>query len=197
MKIFKNKKPIKSVKGFIIPLTLLVSFIILTISTGITLILSKELYFSRLSRQSQVAYYAADDALSCTIDIDDKYIDPSTGLGIFPYKDSSGKIIYPQDVLDKLTQSGGTIPPLKDIKCATSDIFSNISYKDFSIDGKSGVTSNFSMKMDLGDGAFRCADVVINKTELYRQIIARGYTSCDKNSPSRMERAIIDTTVIR
>ena len=197
MKIFKNKKPITKIKGFIIPLTLLVSFIILTISTGITVILSKELYFSRLSRQSQIAYYAADDALSCTIDVDDKYIDPSTGLGLFPYKDSSGKTISPGDVLDKLTQAGDTVPALNAIKCATSDIFPNISYKDFIINGQNGVSSSFSMKMDLGDGTFRCADVVVNKTESYRQIIARGYTSCDKNSPSRMERAIIDTTLIK
>jgi hypothetical protein len=64
----------------VLPLTLIICVIILTISAGISIILAKELYFSRLSRLSQVAYYAADDGMMCATMIDDKYIDPDTGL---------------------------------------------------------------------------------------------------------------------
>jgi hypothetical protein len=50
-------------KGFVLPLTLLICMIMLMIATGISIILAKELYFSKLSRLSQIAYYAADSGL--------------------------------------------------------------------------------------------------------------------------------------
>lgn len=202
MKFFINKKPIKFARGFIIPLTLLVTLIILTISVGISVILSKEMYFSQLSRQSQLAYYAADNAMMCTVAIDDQYIDPDTGLGIFSYDSTT-----PQDVLNKIAKNNNNIPSLNSIKCAQAVIFdSNISgfkISDYTRKNSLNVTENgkssqFSMKMDLdGTGKiFRCAKVTVNKTPMYRQIIARGYTSCDVTSKSRVERAVIDTTEV-
>jgi hypothetical protein len=193
-------------KGFILPMTLLVCTIVLTIATGISIILIKELYFSKVSRDSQLAYYAADSALMCATQVDDQYTDPATGLGIFPY----GNLTTPQSVLDKVNigrqNRGYPAITLADIKCATSPIFdsavSSFSYEPFTRINSNNQTENgekafFSMKMDLGNGTFRCANVLIYKTPTYRQIVARGYSSCGNGAAQPIERAIISTTEVR
>jgi hypothetical protein len=204
---FSNSIRQTAVRGFVLPLTLIICVIILTISAGISIILAKELYFSKLSRLSQVAYYAADNGMMCATMIDDKYIDPSTGLGIFPYATSPTE----QQVLDKVNaqrESNGltTDITLANIKCATSDIFTpaisgyavtNFSRTDSQGNPDSGKTATFSMTMDLGDGTTRCATVSISKTAKYRQIISRGFASCSTTSLFRIERAIVNTTEVR
>jgi hypothetical protein len=50
------------------------------------------------------------------------------------------------------------------------------------------------MRMDLGDGTARCANVTVNKTATYRQIISRGYNTCDAGSSRFIERAVINVT---
>ncbi|MDB5260607.1 MAG: hypothetical protein JWN37_838 [Candidatus Nomurabacteria bacterium] len=212
--IIKSKSPFglinfsghKKVGGFILPMTLLVCTIILTISTGISIILTKELYFSKLSRESQLAYYAADSALMCAIMIDDQYTDPDSGIGIFPYNTTA----TPQTVLDKVNnqRQARNLPSLtlSDIKCATSAIFSgansSITYEPFNRsnskgDLESGQKSTFSMKMDLGNGQYRCATVLVYKTSTYRQIVARGFSSCGNETTLPIERAIINTTEVK
>jgi hypothetical protein len=195
-----------STRGFVLPLTLVICVIILTISSGISIILAKELYFSRLSRLSQVAYYAGDDGMMCATMIDDGYIDPDTGLGIFQYTNS----ITPQSVLDKINAnraaSGLPVLALNSIKCATSDIF-NASQSGYAAgpavpaqtdaSGNPMYTTSYSMSMDLGDGTQRCAQVTINKTSKYRQIISRGFASCLTTSVYRIERAIVSTTEVQ
>jgi hypothetical protein len=193
-------------KGFVMPLTLVISVIILTIASGISVILSKELYFSRLSRLSQTAYYAADDGMMCATMIDDGYLDPDTGLGIFEYTNG----LTAQNVLDKInnnrTARGLTTISLNSIKCATSDIFnsavSNYSTSAFSRVNSQGApengrTTTFSMTMSLGGGSVRCAQITINKTVKYRQIISRGFANCSTTSLYRIERAIVSTTEVQ
>lgn len=208
LKIFKKLRSNK--KGFIVPLTLLVSFIILTISTGISVLLTKELYFSKLSRESQIAYYAADNAMMCAKMVDDQYIDPVSGLGIFPFDGLVDPNTYMQSVITSVNSDrsahGFSGISLNSIKCATSAIFdasiSGFTTLPYTRVNSVGVTENgkestYSMKMDLGDGTFRCASVLVYKTALYRQIIARGFTSCVVGSPSRIERAVIDTSDVK
>lgn len=189
-------------RGFVLPLTLIVCVIILTIATSISIILAKELYFSKLSRLSQVAYYAADNGLMCATMIDDQYIDPDTGLGIFQYNN----LVTSQMVLDKIntqrTSNGLTALTLNDIKCATSEIF-NASVTNFALapftridsagNPDNGQTTTFNMRMDLGGGNYRCATVLINKTPTFRQIISRGFASCGLVYSHPIERAIIST----
>jgi hypothetical protein len=183
-------------RGFVLPLTLIVCVIILTIATGISIILAKELYFSKLSRLSQVAYFAADNGLMCATMIDDKYVDPETGLGIFQYND----LVTSQMVLDKVNANRqangqGTVM-LNDIKCATSEIF-NSAVTEYAVTPypeKNGRTTTFKMKMDLGGGDYRCATVVINKSATYRQIISRGFAFCNSTLQYPIERAIVSTS---
>lgn len=190
-----------SFSGFVLPLTLVICIIILTISAGISIILAKQLYFSRLERQSQLAYYAADNGLTCALTVDDHYLDTSTGIGIFEYGGPT-----PQTVLNSVNTERairGYAPiQLADIKCATSLIFdSSTEYAvtDFShsLPGggtEAGKTTTFSMRMDLGDGTFRCARIIVNKTPTYRQIISRGFVSCATTGQIPVERAIVNTS---
>lgn len=189
-------------QGFVLPLTLIVCVIILTIATSISIILAKELYFSKLSRLSQIAYYAADNGLMCATTIDDQYIDPDTGLGIFQYNN----LVTSQSVLDKVntqrTSLGLPVITLEDIECATSEIF-DATTTDFALapftrmdsagNPDNGQTTTFNMRMDLGSGDYRCATVVINKTTTYRQIISRGFASCGSVYAYPIERAIVST----
>ncbi len=193
-------------KGFIVPMTLFITTIILTVVTGISIILAKEIFFGRIGRESKLAYYAADTAMSCAINIDEKYIDKDTGLGIFRYDTTTEG-----EVLDKINQdrndAGLANITLNDIKCATSQVFntdtagSSFSVSDFTRDVggtvESGKKSTFKLKMDLGDTTYRCASVVVNKTATYRQIIARGFSSCNLSGNQVTERAIINTSEIQ
>ena len=186
-----------------LPLTLVVCVIILTISAGISIILAKELYFSKLTRQSKVAYYAADNGLMCALMIDDHYVDPATGIGIFPYNN----LVTTQSVLDKINaervERGYAAITLNSIKCATSEIF-NTTVSGYAVSPftyinpeggqEVGQTATFSMRMDLGDSTYRCTKVSVNKTSSYRQIISRGFASCDTAGLTPVERAVVNTS---
>lgn len=192
-------------KGFILVMSLVVIAIMLAISTGISNILIKQLYFSQLSRASNLAYSTADAGLSCATYIDDAYIDPATGIGIFRYDG----LVSPQNVLDKVNVSRisrlrGDFPTLlpmtlDDIKCANSSIFDTTvnGYTDSDVytdpQGGTGRSTIFMMRMGLSDGSSRCAEVTVNKTQYYRQIISRGFNTCNVASKQRVERAVIST----
>lgn len=123
-------------KGFILPFTMLVSTLILLVAGSSLTLLTKQLYFSKMYKLSQTAYYAADDAISCAIAIDDTYVG-ADGLGIFPYStttyatDLNSDLPYIQRSLDdynikRTADSLPTIPSREDIKCANSGIFNTV-----------------------------------------------------------------------
>ncbi len=202
---FSRKKT--ALRGFVLPFTLLICSIILSVATAISVILVKELYFSKLSRDSQVAYYAADNGLECAIRIDDTFINPTTGLGIFESRNTTRA----EDVLSVINQvraeNGLTDLSLyggNSIKCATSEIFNpttnGFTTQDFSYVNvygqiETGRSSIFTLHMDLGDGTERCAKVTVNKTDKFRQIISQGYASCPGTFGSPIERAVVSTTL--
>jgi hypothetical protein len=187
---------------------MLISTLILLVSSSVLVLLSKQLYFSKIYKQSQTAYYAADDAIACAIKIDDGY-QGADGLGIFPSNTVTSADIYINDVLTYVNgrrlADGLPIITLDSIKCAQSAIFDQtVSHfatgTDFyahysSLTGwEYGVTSIYDMRMPLEDGAYRCAKVTINKTQSFRQVIAQGYAKCDDPNGS-VERAVVNTTV--
>lgn len=213
-RIFNITIKMKSSKGFILPFTMLISTIVLFIMSGSMVLLSKQLYFSKLSKQSQAAYYAADDAISCATSVDDSFYG-NDGLGIFPSDPAIEATTYITNVLasvnitraeNSLTQ----IADIEDIKCAQAVIFDPSSgtskftvtsfsrpYYDTILSSdqtEHGKTSTFTMRMNLGDGTYRCAKVTVNKTPSWRQIIAQGYASCD-TANGAVERAVVNTTI--
>lgn len=211
MKLPLTKKENKSYaflpRGFILPFTmLLVAIILLVVGTG-SRIISKQLYFSKIYRQSQVAYYSADDAVSCAIAIDDAFIGVD-GYGIFPGGTTQEPDDYIESVItninDQRLLDGLSTISRNDIECAQVPVLSSsaadftVLATDYEYNGPSGLetgkTSTFNMSMPVGGGTFRCAKVTVNKTPTFRQIIAQGYASCEGSSGS-VERAVVNTTV--
>jgi hypothetical protein len=207
--ISHNKKRMSSPRGFVLPFTMFIVSVMLLISTSVSVMLIKQLYFSRITRQSQAAYYAADNAVACTILIEDTYRDNSSG--VFPEDPGIDRNTYMATKLDsvnaqRLSDGLTALASWDDVVCAQSTLFKTddpnsfeISVTPFTRDlsgggTEDGVTSSFNMKMDLGDGTYRCSKVTVNKTPTYRQIIAQGYALCNRPDGS-VERAVINTTV--
>lgn len=214
---FFQKRKNGFVAGFVLPYTLFVTSIMIIITSSVSAVIIKQLYFSRLARQSKAAYYAADTALLCTTVIDSTYTN-ADGIGIFPFDANSlNYVTYQVDMGDvvaytnsRLLSAGTLATNYLDITCAGANIFdpaisgfaldSNVfsylvpAHGVFPATTESGRSSTFKMKMPLGDGTFRCAKVTVNKTPTYRQIISQGYSDCS-NSASSVERAVVDTTI--
>lgn len=211
-------------KGFVLPFTMFVSAIMLLISFSVALIFSKQMYFSNIARESQRAYYAADNAVACALSVDETYIDIN-GVGILPSDSTllggTALIDNMRDVLTYVNDHRAAMIPskpplaatLEDIECGQSKMFVENTVNNFTIQGlftreippsddfplggtEEGVTSTFTMKMNLGDGSYRCAKVTVNKTASYRQVVAQGYAHCDRPSGA-VERAVVDTTIIQ
>jgi hypothetical protein len=164
-------------RGFILPFTMLITVLVLFISTGALALLSKQQYFSKLYKETQAAYYAADDAVACTTLIDDSYV-ASDGLGIFPSTpaDQNGAIAYIDSVLaymnDPIRRDIAEATLTKEnITCGQSQIFApggdpvfnpnfTVSPTSYSYnftnpqtngpDTEQGVSLSYNMKMDLG-----------------------------------------------
>lgn len=205
----KNYNIARYNRGFILPFTMLITAIVLFIATGSMTLLSKQLYFSKIYKQSQTAYYAADDAVLCAIAVDDTYL-AADGLGIFPSSTTTDALLYIDDVLTYVNErrEASELPAitLNDIECAQSAIFdpavsnfevspTNYQYVSETSGTEEGKTVMYNMRMDLGGGLARCARVTINKTQSFRQIIAQGYAQCD-NPSSGVERAVVNTTIV-
>lgn len=216
LKYFNNS--FLKTKGFVLPFTLLICAIMLLISVSISTILTKQIYFSNLARDSQVAYYAADNAAACALAVDETYVD-NNGIGIFPYDatltTAQAKAYMSSVPIDINARRGSFTPPmsslaatLEDIQCAQSYMFLDSDFTISSVNFQRNVpahdavpasiefgkSSSLVMKMDLGDGSFRCAKVTVNKTLSYRQIVAQGFSRCDRPDGS-VERAVISTTL--
>jgi hypothetical protein len=200
-------------KGFVLPFTLFVTSMMLLISTSISTTLIKQLYFSKLARQSQAAYYAADNAIACTMLIDDTYRDNDGGF--FPYDPNVDVVSTVSYLNAKLASVNARryddglslLGSWDDVVCGQSTFFKvgTPNYFEASTTPfvrtlssapytESGWTSTFKVRMALDASNFRCATVTVNKTPTWRQIISQGYALCDKPDGS-VERAVINTTV--
>lgn len=208
----KNK--IISAEGFILPLTMVLMTLILLVSVGITSIIVRQAKFSRIIKDSQVAYNAADMAVGCTTYIDNTFTNSSTTYGIFP----TDPVAYPVGTAADQTEINATITDINNgrttrgvpllansnaITCGGFKIFSpaesSIVYTAFTytksdLTTEAGKTSTFTVKIPLTNGEFRCAKVILNKSPSYGQIVASGYSTCDTYSPSRVERVIVSST---
>lgn len=201
MKFINLKFKIKNLKfqtrGFILPFAMMLSYVILIISMGISDILTKEMFFSFIGRESQIAYYAADAGLDCALYLDAAFVDSSSGVGIFPSDKIDGT--WEGIVLNQSQYALAT----STIRCAGAEIFNADSaksnYKTTAIDGSNpvnGVESTFMLRMVQGTTNDSCALVSIDKkvttSTSTRRIISRGYNTCDMNNKKLVERAIVN-----
>lgn len=216
IKIFKiiSRKIPSANRGFILPFTMLISVLVLLVTSTSLTLLTKQFYFSKIYKQSQIAFYAADDAMACALTIDDTYVG-SDGLGIFPSSTSTDPTTYVTDVLAEvndrrlLIDPAATLVTPSNIKCgqvaildpATSGFGTSPEFYEYHYTDpgtglpaiEQGRTSTSTLRMDLGDGTYRCAKITVNKTASFRQIIAQGYAKCDDPNGS-VERAVVNTT---
>lgn len=166
IKIFENKK---RPQGFVLPFTMLISVLVLFVTTSSMTLLSKQLYFSKLYKQSQSAYYAADDAITCTASIDDTYVGDD-GLGIFPSNpsfDSTASLVYINDVLQYINDkrrgvgedgipTNPSVPEItltgqSAIRCGKSLIFDqNPSESGFAISSTNYTNTSSSTNLEYG-----------------------------------------------
>jgi len=177
---FKRINGKKLTQGFILPFTMLITVLVLFVTTSALALLSKQQYFSRIYKQTQAAYYAADDAISCAISLDDTYVS-SDGLGIFPSSSTTPSgpttpevpIEYIDSVISYMNslQSPALTLTKGDITCGQSPIFAPGGSPSFDPqfqitnyhyayhftnplttlpDKEFGVSSSYNMKMDLG-----------------------------------------------
>jgi hypothetical protein len=206
MKLFFYTKRISNVKGFILPFTMLIATLVLIVMLTGANILTKQLFFSKMYRQSQAAYYAADDAISCALLIDETYNQIFPGFN----GETDDRETYMQGVLDytntvRNEQGLEEVPSLDDITCARVPVFNEAvsgfeileTPYAYTINGTTtlGITSTFTMKIPLSNGSSRCAKVTVNKTPNFRQIIAQGYAACGSSADS-VERAVVNTTIV-
>ena len=119
-----------------------------------------------------MAYYAADDAISCAISIDDGYV-AADGLGIFPSSSTTPTtpLLYIDDVLAYVNLTRTPAVARANVTCGQSQIFAaggspsfdpdfTITNNNFTYyftnpltslpDVEYGVTSSYNMQMDLG-----------------------------------------------
>lgn len=196
--------------GFILPLAMLLMSLILLVSLGITSIIVRQAKFTRIVRDSFIAYNAADMAVTCTAFIDNSYVNPSTGYGIFPTSDATFSVADSQLEIDdtiarinvgRTARGIGTIT-LNDVSCGSVHVFSNAetgitysttTYTRSDLTTETGKRSTFILSLPLTNGEFRCAKVIFNKTPSFNQIIASGYSSCDATGIHRLERVIISS----
>lgn len=202
----------KPYRGYILPLAMILSTLILLVSFGITSIIVRQARFSRIMKESFIAFNAADLALTCSMFVDDNYY-RTTGLfptGFFPVDVATYPIASTSDEIaaslsivnnDKASR-GLPAVTLSDISCGSVPIFdvskTGATSTDYTYNGsvtQNGKKTTFSLKLPLSNGEYRCATVIVNKTQSYRQIISSGYSTCDVSDQNRLERVIVSSDV--
>ena len=178
MKLFSQTNK-KQTKGFTILFAVLVSSLILALGLGIVSITMKEVQLSGAGRDSQLAFYAADSGAECAFywDLKGDYFATST------------------------TWSGSN---QNDIKCNKQVLLNNGDWSD-SRDIGATTTFWFTMAGVADNTVFNhgssndsniskpCTTVTVAKFKDVNgnqktSIDARGYNTCDGNSPRRLER---------
>ncbi|RJQ30690.1 hypothetical protein C4572_03855 [Candidatus Parcubacteria bacterium] len=177
-KMQNSKLKLKTRKrGFTLLLSLLVVSVVLTVSLGVFEIMTKEIKLSGVGRESQISFYAADAGIECFYFWEVKHPGLTQSAFALGGENNINSVVCGQ----KKDGSGNNV--------------SGVSNQKF--DGDK--TSSFSLTLGEGDN-IRCANVEVSKEDKGRYIEtavkSRGYnTSCDSNSPRKVERAIRMTVV--
>jgi len=166
-------------KGFTLLFAVLISSLLLSIGIAILDLTLKEFLLSSAGRESQFAFYAADDAMECAL-----YWDHNIPGGI------SGSSFATS------TATELTVNPA-DLKCNGIQLANYVSAPDVT----SAVTSfdvSYAVPTEEDVNVRPCAKIVITKTSsstpdgiaTATQIESRGYDTCDTSNPHQTERGI-------
>ncbi|MBI2047816.1 MAG: hypothetical protein HYT27_01635 [Parcubacteria group bacterium] len=150
--------------GYLLLFAVVISSIVLAIGLGIVNIVNKGLILASSGRLSQTAFYAADGGIECALYWDRTHVGfPITvfATSTFSVSPTSGVVCASEDVAGTWVLSGQTA---------------------------SAATTVFDLAFDNGT----CSTVTVLKTEsgVVTVINALGYSTCNTDSPRRIERAI-------
>ena len=162
----------KKEKGFTILFAVLVASLVLALGMGIISLTQKELQLSGAERDSQVAFYASDSGAECAFywDLKGENFATSSQIALYGTPD--------------------------DIKCNNQRLYPG-SFGESVIDSDiKSATTKFNILMEKDNPRGPCVDVTVTKSQhstalpdqIDTVINARGYNTCDQNSPRRLER---------
>ena len=159
----KNEKE-KNNDGYALLLSVLVSTVILAIGLGVLNIVQKGALLSSVSKESQLAFYAADSGGECALYWDRKHTGFSATVfstSTFSFPPSSGVVCGDDDIAQVWTTSNVTAD--------TAETTFDLTYTNNS-----------------------CVTVVVAKSNSGRKTVinSRGHNTCDPSFPRRVERAI-------
>lgn len=172
--------------GFVLLFSLLISSILLATGLGISRLMVKQITLAGLSRESQVAFFAADSGLECALHWDifgrfDKTDNPEPGRKIY----CNGGVI--EDDKDSVFQPIGT-----EVSCNPDQ-----PPQKNKINGDS--KSCFTFKISPPGSQLRdqvCVFVIVNKeTENVTKITSNGYNECVLTAPNILQRTLEITLV--
>jgi hypothetical protein len=172
--------------GFVLLFSLLISSILLATGLGISRLMIRQIAFAGLSRESQVAFFAADSGLECALHWDifgrfDKSENPEPGRKIYcnggVIEDDKATIFSP---VGNEVECNPDQPPKKNI-----------------ING--GSKSCFTFKISPPEAQLKdqvCVFVIVNKeTENVTKITSNGYNECVLTAPNILQRTLEITLV--
>lgn len=156
-------------RGFVTLFAVLVAGLLLAVGISIYDITSKELIFTTVTRDSELAFYAADTGLECALKWDIRYD------GAANYR--SGSVF---------ATSTHSLPPTAGVLCNGIDVAAT----PWSIDHTAGAATTTFTVTFLPQNY--CAVVTVAKSGYpsLTSVVSRGYNLCDQTASGRVERAL-------
>ena len=184
--------------GFILLFSLLISSILLATGLGISRLMVRQINLASLSRESQIAFFAADSGLECALHWDkltDAFLaapDQASLVAKTIYcnhviiRDGQSKILHGSDNKYCPDNSMGS-PSANNIRGETNIKGKTISCFSFSL--KDDVT-NTDAETNF-DPAWPCAFVVVDTSDPDKTVItSNGFNKCDLNAPKILQRTL-------
>lgn len=184
----QRKQPHTQESGFVILFSILVSTAILIMSAGIFRVAQKEAVFSSFSRNSQLAFYAADSGLECAL-----YWDISTLVGSTTFPITQEPETHTDDFICGTDEEGNSIG-IEAYKFPYGKIYEHVfgfRYVDYT----------------QGAESLGCAFVFVEKKEpeppapgqplnpIETRITSVGYNVCEDNLPDLSDPSLLERRV--
>ncbi len=180
-------KNLKKNKGFTLLFAVIVSTLVLAVGASIISIALKQVLLSGVGRDSQFAFYAANTGIECALywELKGLGVDEDDFSPAFPNSNSIPSYTSSQKEKTKCAEvkilSPGVRKEFGDFKIESSLDVQGFKVSSFRI-------NNFKDSQD-NDLPY-CVDVFVKKKGIQTIIDARGYNTCDKNNPRRIERGL-------
>lgn len=195
MKISKNKKEIFNKKrGFALLFSILVAVLVVSLGASIVSISLRQIILSGTSRESQLAFYAANTGVDCAFFWDLNTPPGAVGNEVtFPFG-SETRIFDPTG----LTCSGINIASNGAASAQTVEgaaFISGVNGGSWDIGTPNKTVFRFEITNSISSDVL-CAQVTVNKiagagSTIITTIESKGYNKCDLNDSKAVERGII------